>query len=776
MIGQTLSHYRILEQVGAGGMGVVYRAHDERLDRDVALKILPPGTLADEAARKRFRQEALTLSRLNHPNIETVHDFDTQGNVDFLVMEFIPGVSLDKKLAEGALTEKEISRLGVQVADGLAAACQQGVVHRDLKPSNLLVTEDGRVKILDFGIAKLLQPVSETVTTDTLSETRAAAGTLPYMSPEQLRAEKLDSRSDIWAAGAVLYEMATGRRAFPEYVTAQLTDAILHKAPEAPRAMKAQVSPELERIILKCLEKEPEDRYQSARELSVDLRRLGAPATVPAVPRKPALARRAPLLAAGASLVLLAILAGFDAGGWRERLLSGAHAERIQSLAILPFKNLSGDKEQEYFADAMTDMLTTDLAQISALRVTSTTSVMQYKKINKPLPEIARELNVDAIVEGSVLRAGDRVRITAQLIRGPTDRHLWAQTYDREVRDILAMQSEVARRVTQEIGVTLTPNQEGRLSNVRPVDPQAQEAYLRGKYAEGSSKSELYFRQAIQLDPAYAAAYVGLASLYYWRGFGEGLAPKEAYPKAKEFALQALRLDPDVADAHAFLASVNLEYEWNFTEAEKEFRRALELNPNQATTRHLYGHYLLAMGRGEESREETQRAAEIAPLDMDMTACVGWHCIYTGKYSEAEQHCRKVLQMDPENHFALTILGWAHEQQGRMQEAIAELEKALPDTTADLAHAYAVSGRTQEARKILAQMITRSKHKYVSAYEIAVVQMGLGNKDEALAWLEKAYEEHSSLLIHFRQDPRFQPLHSDPRFQDLARRLGLPST
>src|SRR5580700_6265347 len=423
MIGQTLGHYRILEKVGAGGMGVVYRAHDEQLERDVAVKVLPSGTLSNDASRRQFRKEALALAKLSHPNIETVYEFDTQDGIDFLVMEYVPGNTLAERLAAGALPEKEVVALGMQIAAAMEEAHSRGIVHRDLKPRNIAISERGQAKVLDFGLAKLLPKVNE-LSSDTLTDTQAGAGTLPYMPPEQLQGESVDARADIYTIGAVLYEMATDRRAFPEELPSRVIDAILHHSPVAPRALNPRISPELERIILKCLEKDPGRRFQSAKELLVDLRRLGATssATARAIPPPPApdvlkRALRIGTYVVAGLLALAVLMTGLNIGGWRDRLLGRPRPGLIKSLAVLPLENRSHDPEQDYFADGMTDELITELAGLNAVRVISRTSVMRFKNTDKSLPEIARSLNVDAVVEGSVQRVGDRVKINARLLQ-----------------------------------------------------------------------------------------------------------------------------------------------------------------------------------------------------------------------------------------------------------------------------------------------------------------------------------------------------------------------
>ena len=778
-IAQRLAHYRVLEQIGAGGMGLVFRAHDERLDRDVALKVLPPGTLTDENARRRFRKEALTLSKLNHPNIETVFDFDTQDGVDFLVMELIPGVTLDEKLQGGALPEKEVVRLGMQLTEGLAAAHAEGVIHRDLKPGNLRLTPDGRLKILDFGLAKLLRPVSDVAATDSLSQTHGAVGTLPYMAPEQLRGEPADARSDIWAAGTVLYEMASGRRPFPEREAPQLITSILRGCPQSPREIKPALSPRLEEIVLKCLDCDAGNRYQSVVEVAVDLRRLAAPSTAP-VPRRVARRawpRRFSLAAAGVGIVL-AVVFYVNPGRWRDRVF--ATAPHIESLAVLPLQNLSGDPQQEYFADGMTDELITQIAQTSELRVTSRSSIMQYKKTNKTVPEIARELNVDAVLEGSVQRVGNRVRIQAQLIYAPKDQHLWAQHYDREISDVLGLQDEVAGAIAREVGGKLSGAQEARAERPRKVNPQAYEAYLRGRAESDLNQAIADFDQAIKLDPDFAPAYAEQANAYFFISFLGLLPPNQVFPKMGEAAAKAVEKDPLLAEGHAALALVRLNYDWDFPAAEREFRRALELNPSNADAHHMYAHYLLAMGKVDQSVEETRLAMRLDPAGEELLSCVAWHEISGRNYELAVSDSRRMLRVAPDDFWVHLLLGWTYEQQKLFPEATTELRKALelsggaPMSQASLAHVLAASGKRQQARAILEKMRAEAQKSYVPAYDLAVLYLGLGDKNTALEWLQKASIERSVFLVYINWDPRFDVLRSDPRFVKVLKQIGLP--
>lgn len=788
MIGQMLGRYRLVEQIGAGGMGVVYRAHDDRLERDVAIKVLPPGALADDAARRRFHKEALALSKLSHPNVASVHDFDTADGVDFLVMELVSGTSVDARAAAGALPEREVLALGIQLADGLAAAHAEGVIHRDLKPGNLRLTADGRLKILDFGLAQLLRRPDDRTQTGTVDDHGRLAGTLAYMAPEQVRGEAVDARTDLYAAGAVLYELATGRRPFADHPPLRVPEAIVHETPPAPRAVNARVSVELDRIVTKCLDKNPERRYQTAVDLRVDLERLRTPSVVSIAATRAAPARRRAALV-GMTLVALAAAAALgtllNVAGLRDRLRGPAGPLQIQSIAVLPLENLSRDSEQEYFADGMTEALIADLAKISALRVISRTSVMRYKSPDRSLPEIARALNVDAVMEGSVLRAGDRVRITAQLFHAPTDRHLWAETYERDLRDVLALQSEVARAIAAEIHATITPDERRRLTTARPIDPAAHRAYLEGRYQwnkrtpEGLTKAVEHFRRAIDLDPAYALAYSGVAESYVLMpavGIAT-MAPRDAVPKAKAAATKALEIDDTVVDAYTALGYIKMHFDWDWIGAEQAFLKARELNPNLSTF--WYGAYLADTGRHSEAIREAQRAQTADPLSPIVSAGLAWMYHLARQHDRAIEASRTTLELAPDFPIAYMRLGWAYQQKAMYPEALAAFEKAITlsgrgsDNLAALAYVHARAGQRRQAERVLATMKQMSRETYVSAYNMALVYTGLGDKESAFEWLEEALSERAWAMAEVNVEPALDPLRSDPRFGDIVRRVGL---
>jgi serine/threonine-protein kinase len=785
MIGQTLGHYRILEKVAAGGMGVVYRARDEQLDRDVAVKVLPLGTLSDDTARRRFRKEAMALAKLNHPNIETVYEFGSQDGMDFLVMEYVPGKTLADRLTGGTLPEKEVVALGLQIAAALEEAHERGIVHRDLKPANIAIAAKGRAKILDFGLAKLLRPVEEG-TTEASTDSQAAAGTLPYMPPEQLKGEPVDARADIYTIGAVLYEMATARRAFQEEQTSRLIDAILHQPPVAPRALNSRISTELETIILKCLDKEPERRYQSATELLVDLRRLSPPSSAYALPPPPSSGwgRAAKLIGYGvpALLVLAVGLAAMNAGGWRDRLLGRLRTPQIRSIAVLPLGNLSGDPREDYFADGVTEALITELAQIGGLRVISRTSIMVYKGAKKPLPQIARELQVDAVVDGSVQRSGDKVRINAELIEASTDRHLWAKSYERDLRDILTLQSAVAKAIADEVEIKLTPQEQARLAKSRQVNPEALEAYLAGRFfwnkrtAEGLEKSIAYFQHAITKDPEYALAYAGLADAYHLLPALTSVSVSDAFPKARTAALKALAIDESLAEAHSALANIKEDYDWDWKGAEEEYKRAIELTPGQAFAHTWYSNLLLELGRFPEALVEAKTAQQLDPLSVFANDNLSGILFYVGEYDQAAEQCRKTLSIDPMSPQAHRHLAQIYTQRQLYAEAVSELKRAIElspggtETLAELGYVFAISGKKREAQQIL---VTLESGDDRSPYSLAIVYTGLRENEKALKSLKEAVNRRSPSVVHLKISPLFQELRRDPRFQELQIYIGL---
>ncbi|HEU0368313.1 MAG TPA: protein kinase, partial [Candidatus Acidoferrum sp.] len=593
--GRSVSHYRVIEKLGGGGMGIVYKAEDSRLGRFVALKFLPQVANADRVAIERFRREARAASALNHPHICTIHDIGEHEGRQFIVMELLEGQTLKRAMAGGAVEPARVIKIGLQIAEALQAAHTKGIVHRDIKPANVFVTERWQVKVLDFGLAKLLAPVNSEATL--LEEeicTRGPVGTLPYMAPEQALGRNIDARTDIYGLGMVLYEMTAGRRPFREDFPTHLIDDILHKAPPSLGSFGGGTPEGLNQIVLRCLEKNPAARFSSAGELIVALEGiLSGPGSPVANARRPS--RRTmlaayglvALLLAGASLVL-------NVGGWRARLLTPSPS--INSLAVLPLANLSGDSSQDYFSEGITEALTTELAQVSALRVISRTSAGHFRNSRETVPEIARKLNVDAIVEGSVTRSANRVRITAHMIDIQDDRDVWARTYEKDISDILALQDEVARDIAAEIRIKITPQEKVRLGTDRQTNPKAYDAYLRGRYlwsqrnAEAITKAVSYFQEAVREDPNFAAAYSGLADCY-WVGWGA----RVDIALADSYAQKAVELQPDLAEAHASLGIVR-HFERNMPAAEREFKKALDLNPNYSMAHHFYSAYLLGQG------------------------------------------------------------------------------------------------------------------------------------------------------------------------------------
>ena len=796
LIERTISHYRLLRKLGTGGMGEVYLAEDAKLHRRVAFKLLPPATISDPQAKKRLLREARAAATLDHSNICTVYEVGEAEGHSFIAMQYIEGATLAEEIKKDALAWRDALDVAMQIADALAEAHAHNIIHRDIKPGNIMLTPRRQVKVLDFGLAKVLptpQGVNtEAETEELLSRSGMIMGTMPYMSPEQLRGEVVDARTDIFSFGVVLYEMLTGRQPFVRQSGAEIVSALLTEEPTALSTYAPETPEELQRIVRKCLEKDGERRYQAMRDVAADLHNLQREHNALARSTAPTLVGTPHVYASrrsSARWVLVAVtllLLGAVGVGLYRRLVNKP-ARTVASLAVLPFANVSGDPDTEYLSDGLTESLIDRLAQLPNVKVMSRSSVFRYKGKEADAQQAARVLNVEAVLMGQVTQHGDDLTINVELVRADDNSRLWGGRYNRKIADILTVQQDITREISESLRQRITGEGQRQIARRNTENPEAYQLYLRGRYfwykrtEQGLRKSIEYYEQSIKSDPNYALAYVGLSDSYgMTTSTADTFPPREAALKAKEAALRALEIDDTLAEAHVSLGRVKMNFDWDWPAAEREFRRAIELNPAYAEAHHIYAHYLMAMKRPAEAFAESKRYLELDPLSLAANYHLGWNYLYARQYDEALAQLRRTVELDPNFVGTLLYLGWVYEQKRMYAEAIATFQKSVELSTsplmlASLGHAYAMAGKRDEARKILAQLDDLSKQRHVSAYDRAIIYVGLNEPEQALTWLERAYQERSQFMIYLDTDPRFDSLRNNARFQEFFRRLRFPA-
>jgi eukaryotic-like serine/threonine-protein kinase len=750
--GSRLGPYEILSAIGAGGMGEVYRAKDSRLGREVAIKVLPERLAADRDLVRRFEQEARAVAALSHPNVLTLYDIGREGDRLYAVTELLEGETLRTRLVHAAPSWAKAVEITIAIAEGLSAAHSRGIIHRDLKPENIFLTSDGRVKILDFGLARWKPPLpsSEDATsapTAAGTEPGWTMGTIGYMSPEQIHGDRADVPSDLFALGCVLYEAATGRRAFAGRTSAETMTAVLRDPAPELSAADPNAPAELSRIIGHCLEKDPSQRFQSARDLAFALRAVASAAAGPKI--------------------------------------SSGQRRAIDSIAVLPLSNAAGDAEAEYLCDGITETIISRLSRLNGLRVMSRSSVFRYKGADVDPIAAGRALNVGAVVSGRVLHRGDDLVVRAELVDLSDGSQLWGEQYNRKMADVFAVENEIATQISENLRLRLSGEEKQSLTRGSTQSAEAYRLYLQGRFywnkrtGEGIRKGIEYFRRAIEADPSYAGAYAGLAHSYGVLGFHAIEPPGETFPKAKAAAMRALELDPTLAEARAPLAYSVFYHDWDWKTAESEARRCLEEAPGDATAHNYYASFLTALGRFDEALRLWQRAKELDPLSLINRAATGWCLFFARRYEEAIRESEKTLEMDPTFVIAHGVLGLASGRLSNHARAIEELRKAVEVSSstrylADLAYAFAKAGREDEARATLADLERLSSTRYVSPYFVAEAHAALGETERAFSRLEEAFAERSHGLTFLKSDPNLDDLRPDPRFAGLMRRVGLP--
>jgi serine/threonine-protein kinase len=806
MIAESIAHYRIIKKLGAGGMGEVYLALDTKLDRKVAIKVLKPDSLAEENLKKRLIREAQAAAKLDHPNICSVYDVNEAGSFTFIVMQYIEGDTLAEEMERQPLAFSTALALAEQAAEGLAEAHTHGIVHRDIKPQNLMITSRGQLKILDFGLAKQVHSddsVDRDAPTATLLSTPGhVIGTVPYMSPEQLRGEPLDASSDIFSLGVAFYEMLAGRHPFQDKSAAVTMSRIMLSDPIPTEQFHAQVSPELQALLSKMLSKDKAARYQDAHDLLTDLRQLPAKlsateAQADATPTKQfsalttketvgdrilskAQRHKWVILA----LVLAVILLAFGVS----RFVS---TERLDSLAVLPFSYVSSDPklmanpDREYLSDGLTESIINNLSQLANLKVIARSSVFSYKGKGLSVQAIGRELNVGAVLNGEIKQLGDELTINVELMDVRENRSIWGDSFQRKTADIQTVQKEIARTVSEKLRLKMTGADQTHLAKTYTESGEAYEAYLKGRYYwnkrtdEGFKQAAKFFQDAIDKDPNYALAYAGLADCYTLRSDYGFLAPKEGYALAKGAVTLALKYDDSLAEAHTSLASIKAVTDWDWQGAENEYRRAIELNPNYPTAHHWYAAQLLLQGRLDQALQEIKKAQQLDPLSLGINKDFAVILLYARDYDKALEQCRKTLEIQSDFGVMFTYIAQVYELQGKYTEATAELEKAHAAAPEDseityaLGQAYALIGKKDDALKISNELNQPAKRSVFLPKEAAYLHVLLGEKEEAVAILQKAAEDHYLPVAELKMDPRLDELRKDPRALEILRKIGL---
>ncbi|MDT4953494.1 MAG: eukaryotic-like serine/threonine-protein kinase [Acidobacteriota bacterium] len=824
--GTRFGRYEIRSQLGVGGMGEVYLAEDTRLNRIVALKFIPAEVATDQKRMQRFNQEAHAISALNHPNIITIHEIEQDSPLPFIATEYIEGETLRDHMARGRMKIEEALDVAIQTGNALAAAHAKDIVHRDIKPENIMLREDGYVKILDFGLAKLMekQATSPEAITQVHTDIGAVIGTARYMSPEQARGLEIDGRTDIFSLGIVLYEMLAGRSPFTGATNHEVVAAILKEEPLPISNYIAHVPTRLQEILSRALAKDRDARYQTIKELLDDLKAFrqdfefeiklaretgsggGGTTAGTGTDRFARITASEPMAHPNLSemlqgsdqkrrkrmtfiaiAVLAAVLAGFSV--WYFMRVSQA----IDSVAVLPFVNVGGDVNTEYLSDGITESIINSLSQLPNLKVIARSSVFRYKGKEIDPQTVGRELGVRAVLTGRVVQMGDQLSIQTELVDVDTQTRLWGENYNRKVSDIIPLQDEISREISEKLRLKLSGKEREQLSKRYTENSEAYQLYWKGRYLWNRRRPEDIreairdFQSAIDLDPNYALAYTGLADCFVLGNLLQ-MSPREAMPIAIEKTNRALAIDPGLAEAHTSLAKIKLSYEWDWTGAEAEFKKAIELKPGYATAYQWYGVYLSEMGRHAESLEQRKRALNLDPLSLSTSTGVGRAYFWAHRYDEAIQHLQETLEKDAKYADTHWSFGLAYEGKKMYEEAIASFQSAIslsktaefpegkPEMIAALGHAYAVSGRRDEALKIIGQLEAQiALGRYISPYSIALIYIGLGEKDLAFDWLDRAYKERDESYIHLKVDPRLDDLRSDPRFIERLRLIKLAS-